>query len=43
MASLQAPDEGVRTMFSWGYEKRPRLNVRVNAIEPESGIRALDD
>ena len=43
MTSLKPAHEGVRAVLSRSHEERPRLDVRVDAIEPKTGIRALDD
>ena len=43
MTSLQPAHEGFRAVFSRSHQERPGLDVRVNAIEPKSGIRTLDD
>ena len=43
MTSFQPTDESIGAVFSRSHEERPGLDVRVDAIEPKTGIRALDD
>src|SRR5206468_10339007 len=43
MTPRQAAHERVRTVLSRCHEERPGLDVRVDAVEPETRVRPFDD